>query len=228
MVAAVSQRPGSASGVSTSVPAPVPEETDHAWRPEGSFEPLGMSLVPREGVGNATLFVLDAQKPVRVWRLDVEGGAINPSGVPAIPWFPGGDPAADPLRGANDLQAAGPPAFVTRFDGMGALPGRSAGWPGIVRIGPDGALARFQDGLRGANGIVDLGADARLLVSDYWSRRLRFVSKDPDAPGSGLRRRSAADSPDNLTAAGGRQRAPSRARRAPHEGIAGAAAGALW
>ena len=68
---------------------------------------------------------------------------------------------------------------MTRFDPYGSL-WRSGSWPGLARLSRGQEPVLYVDGFRGANGIVDLGGPD-LLVSDYWSRRLRLVGKDPAA-----------------------------------------------
>jgi hypothetical protein len=152
----------------------IPAATEHAWRPAGAFEPLGMSLVLGQAVGDATLYVLDAVKPPRIWRLQIVGGVIQPS---AGPWIE--DEHA--LKAGNDIQAVGDHVHVTRFDGLGFLPVRFGSWRGLVKVGPGQGPVPYAEGFRGANGVVDLGDD--LLVSDYWGRRLRRVSKDPGREG---------------------------------------------
>jgi hypothetical protein len=144
--------------------APAPDRTAFAWRPgEESFEPLGMSLVPGSTPGQGTLYVLDAVAPARVWRLTIEAGSIQQQEYK--PW------CADEtgvLNHANDIQAIGAGAYVTRFDALGLLPWRSSEWYGLVHMSPGAKPVQYEPGFRGANGIVDLAPDRdALLVSDY-------------------------------------------------------------
>lgn len=151
----------------------IPSSTEQAWRPAGPFEPLGMSLVLGQAAGDATLYVLDAVKPPRIWRLQIVGGVIEPA---ERPWI-----TERAIEAGNDIQVVGDHVHVTRFDGLGFLPLRFGSWPGLVKVGPGQGPVPYAEGFRGANGVVDLGDD--LLVSDYWSRRLRRVSKDPEREG---------------------------------------------
>jgi hypothetical protein len=177
-------------------PGLAPRATELAWRPpEGwQFKPLGMSLTSNRDF----LFVLDRVEPVRIWRLAIVDGEIVPA---TQPWF---TDEKEQLSDANDLQAVGPDtAFVTRFDG---LPWRPGTWHGVVRVFErDGerraeALAHTE-GLRGANGIVELGDD--LIVADHRGRRLLRVGKGPE---TGIRPATAElpVQPDNLTLDGPR------------------------
>ena len=170
----------------------IPSRTDLAWRPTGAFEPLGMSLVPGRTAGDATLYVLDAVKPPRIWKLDIVGGRIQPKEQPWIAEL------GTQFEAGNDIQAVGDDVYVSRFDTSGFLPGWVGSWPGLLKVAPGRGPVPYAEGFRGANGVVDLGDD--LLVSDYWNPRLRLVSKDPTRDGE---RRfvtgKLAIHPDNLT-----------------------------
>jgi len=158
-----------------------------------------MSLVPSANPGDGVLFLIDAVEPLRIWRLAVIGGEIAPT---ERPWFEDRDGV---LKGANDLQAVGETAYVTRYDPLGLLPWRSGPWPGVVAVRADEAPVPGAEGLRGANGIVDLGSGRDLLVASYWERRLRFIGKDGDSPPvAGYATAELAVHPDNLTLDGGR------------------------
>lgn len=173
-----------------------PRSTELAWRPpEGwEFKPLGMSFTPDRDF----LFVLDRVEPLRIWRLAIADGEIVPA---AQPWF---TDEKEQLSDANDLQAVGPDTvFVTRFDG---LPWRPGTWHGVVRVSESDGQRRADalphtEGLRGANGIVELGDD--LVVADYRQQRLFRVGKTPE---QGIRPATAElpIHPDNLTLDGER------------------------
>jgi hypothetical protein len=154
-------------------PGTTSEHTEMAWRPPSpEFRPLGMSLLPGNQPGSGVLFVLDAVEPLRIWRLAIEEGDIAPA---EEPWFTDREHA---LEGANDIQAIGDVAYVTRYDPYGFLPWRSGSWPGVVEVHEDGTWVAHADGLRGANGIINPGRGRSLVVSSYWERRLRFVGED--------------------------------------------------
>jgi hypothetical protein len=153
-------------------PDSTPAATEAAWSPPASakpaaFQPLGMSLVAGDRPGNANLFVLDRSEP-RVWRLPVVDGDIVAEGAVRLPLAaPSGD-ARTSLAEGNDLQGVDHRAYVTRFDPLGVFPWRSSGWPGLAQVDMHG-VTLLADGLRGANGIVDLGPERGLLIADYWA-----------------------------------------------------------
>ncbi|MBI2206118.1 MAG: hypothetical protein HYU41_19960 [Candidatus Rokubacteria bacterium] len=191
-------------GAATLIGALVPARTTRAWRPSsGAFDPLGMSLVRGARDGDATLYVLDRAERPRIWRLAIENGAVNDA---AAPWV---DNLDESFEAANDIQAVGDAVYVTRFDASGMLSGWVP-WRGVARVrrvadAPGWEASHFADGFRGANGIIHLG-DRGLLVSDYWGRRLRFISKSPDGE-TGAPRFATAGlpiHPDNLTLDGDR------------------------
>jgi hypothetical protein len=182
---------------------PLHEQTELAWRPEGDFEPLGLSLEADPAQpGRGRLTLMDGSSPAKVWRLTIVNGRIQPA---AGPWF---TEATDngPLAGGNDLHAQGELVHVTRFDFFGLLRAERPGWPGLVRL-QEGQAAEQADGLRGANGIVAgerAGERAgELIVADYWGRRLLRVDA---ATGATLGEASAGlpIHPDNLTIDRGR------------------------
>jgi hypothetical protein len=182
----------------------LPLATEHAWRPAGdALKPLGLSLVRGTRPGDGSLYVLDKVVPPRIWRLPIEAGVIKDAGAdPLRPWA---DELGDLFAVANDLQAVGDTVYVTRYDFSGFLPGWVGSWPGVVRVTQSGESTAYAEGLRGANGIVDLGEGRELLVSDYWNRRLRLVSKH--AVLAGPPRFATAKlpiHPDNLTVDGDR------------------------
>jgi hypothetical protein len=166
-----------------------------AWRPrDGDFDPLGISLVDGPA-GSATLYVTDRVTPARIWRLPIVDGRI---GEVTEPWARSlGD-----VR-PNDIQAVGDDVYVTHLDAAAKLPGRPVPWHGVVRVRAAGTLEPYAEGLRGANGIIDLD-EKRLLVSDYWSKRLRYVSKDPGGAPPAFATRELPIHPDNLTRDGSR------------------------
>ena len=158
-----------------------PGTTELAWRPLGptDFQPLGMSLTISDRTGSAMLFVLDQAWPPSIWRLPIVDGEVMAKDV--VRW-PNQSPSPASverlLTNGNDIQGVGDLAYVTRYDPLGVLPWRGSGWPGVLKV-DGGSVAPFADGLRGANGIIDLGPGRELVVADYWGRRLRRVSKDP-------------------------------------------------
>jgi len=173
-------------------------QTELAWRPDGAFEPRGLSLEAdpaRPGHGRLTL--LDASPPAKVWRLSIVDGHIEP---PVAPWHT--EAGDGPLAQGNDLQAVGDVVHVTRFDFYGLFrPGRP-GWAGLLRL-QDGQATAQADGLRGANGIVAGQHAGELIVADYWGRRLLRIDA---ATGATLGDATAAlpIHPDNLSIADGR------------------------
>lgn len=182
-------------------PETASQNTQLAWRPPNTndFRPLGMSLVLGIRSGEAVLFLIDAVMPLKIWRLPIMGGEIVPT---EQPWFEDRDGV---LKGANDIQAVGETAYVTRYDPLGLLPWRSGSWPGVVAVRADGARILGPEGFRGANGIVDLGPGRDLLVASYWDRRLYFLKKDVNIPGEASPATAELEiHPDNLTLDGGR------------------------
>jgi hypothetical protein len=176
-----------------------PDRTMLAWQPLEEFKPLGMSLVAGPTPGQGTLYVLDTIEPVRIWCLAIDAGEIRHANI----WF---TDASRALTSANDIQAVGDSAYVTRYDWFGLVPGRSGSWRGLVHIRPDAEPIAYGHGLTGANGIVDLAPERDLLlVSNYWERRLHFVPKT--AHGSDVRQfatKKLPIHPDNLTRHGSR------------------------
>lgn len=178
---------------------PLHEQTELAWRPEGDFEPLGLSLEADPAqLGWGRLTLMDGSSPAKVWRLTIVDGRIEPA---AGPWF---TEATDngPLAGGNDLHAQGELVHVTRFDFFGLLRADRPGWPGLLRL-QEGQAAEQADGLRGANGIVAGERAGELIVADYWGRRLLRVDA---ATGATLGEASAGlpIHPDNLSIDRGR------------------------
>ena len=178
---------------------PLHEQTELAWRPDGDFEPLGLSLeVDPAQPGRGRLTLMDGSAPAKVWRLSIVDGRVEPA---TGPWF---TEATDngPLAGGNDLHAQGELVHVTRFDFFGLLRPERPGWPGLVRL-QEGQPAEQADGLRGANGIVADERTGQLVVADYWGRRLLRVDA---ATGATLGEASAGlpIHPDNLSIDRGR------------------------
>lgn len=164
----------------------VPASTRHAWRPEGkegehTFEPLGMSLVPDDAPGAATLFIADIGRraAVRIWQLRIEGGEVVDARLAA----PADADAGSRLAGANSLQpvrdGSGFRLYVTRFDEYGLLPWRPTPWPALVQVRDGRLLEPANQDFRNANGIIDACPGCNhLVVASYWERRLRFASKN--------------------------------------------------
>ena len=172
----------------------------HGWKPADGqpFEPLGMSLVNSGGADGAMLYVIDAVKPPRIWKLQIERGSDTLSPSLAV------DQTAV-LADANDLQATRDGLYVTRFASFGFLPWQKKSWHGIVQVTPAIQPKVFARGLTGANGIVQIGADPLpLLVSDYWERRLRFFSHEALATEMPFATDKLDIYPDNLTRDGSR------------------------
>ena len=170
-------------------------ETAKAWRPSGDeqeFKPLGLSLIPSEKPGFATLFLIDALTPVQIWRLAIDDGVVT---RPERFWPDKNGIEADPIKSANDLHAHGNSVYVSRFDFLGILPWRSGSWHGIIRLKPPVGLA---DVVRGANGVVDTGSGGDLVVADYWEARLRFVPEN-QGDKAGFATEELDIHPDNLT-----------------------------
>lgn len=166
-------------------PESSPVSTEYAWRPArdsgiDTFEPLGMSLVPGEKPGNATLFVIDIGQPqaVRIWQLHIIMGEV----IGAELATPADMQAGSRLTAANSLQAIRDGEdfhlYVTRFDEYGLLPFRPKPWPALVQLHKGLILEASKQDFRNANGIVDPCFDCDLVVASYWERRLRFASKE--------------------------------------------------
>jgi len=181
-------------------PETAPVRTDCAWRPPTAepFKPLGMSLLAEGPVGVGTLYLLDTVQPPRIWRLEIVAGEITEAEV-VREW------QGDVLRHGNNLQAVGETLYVTRFDPLGWWPWRRERWHGVVALRKNAPPRLFELGLRGANGIVDLGPGRELLVANYWGRDLRFVAKDGAVSGeSAIASARLPIYPDNLSRDGER------------------------
>jgi len=161
--------------------------TRYAWRPENTagenhFEPLGMSLVPGNAPGEATLFVIDIARPklVQIWQLRITGGEITEARL-ATPTNAAQTGAR--LATANSLQAIRNDEgddfhlFVTRFDEYGLLPFRPTPWPALAQIRNGQLQSPAVQDFRNANGIILPCEDCDLVIASYWERRLRFASK---------------------------------------------------
>ena len=161
--------------------------THHAWRPgntasEDHFEPLGMSLVPGNAPGEATLFVIDIARPklVRIWQLRITGGEITEArlATPANAAQTGARLAtANSLQAIHSDESDGFHLFVTRFDEYGLLPFRPTPWPALVQIRNEQLQPPAAQDFRNANGIIQPCKDCDLIIASYWERRLRFASK---------------------------------------------------
>jgi hypothetical protein len=188
-------------------------ERKGAWRPlDGqAFSPFGISLLSDGKSDDGWLFVIDdSESRVRIWRIGVTADGLEAFSSDQL-WVEDQDGS---LEHANDLQALGDDlVYVTRYDFLGFLPWRTTGWKGVARVQrPSRAVPHnanvqpyqmadidtYQDGFRGANGIVDPGGDS-LIVADYWGRQLRFVSKTPGGQSRVIPLAPLGIYPDNLT-----------------------------
>lgn len=148
----------------------VPEATTAFGRPEvEKFAPLGIALVEREP-GRRELLAIDRSKGAAAIRsFDLSGTATAPTGRAL---YEGAEVAQ-----ANDLvgfvRDGAFEVWFTRFRFAGFLPWGGGDWTGLVRV-RDGQATAFAPGFGGANGITWVAARQRLLVSDFWERRLRW------------------------------------------------------
>lgn len=127
--------------------SPQASETKQAWRLSGDeqeFEPLGLSLIPGEKPGFGLLFLIDAVKPVRIWRLAIDHGVVTRADQF---WPDKKGIESDPIESANDLHADGDSVYVSRFDFLGILSWRSGAWPGD-HSAPQGRIASRARGRR--------------------------------------------------------------------------------
>jgi hypothetical protein len=173
--------------------APPPTTTGFVRPDQAAFAPLGLALAEPEP-GRFELLAIDRAKAgAAIRRFAVPGGATGAAGAVV---YQGAevDRANDLVGFVRDGQLE---VWFTRFKFGGFLPWGHGDWVGLVRV-RDGQATPFATGLAGANGIAWVATRQRLLVSDFWERRLRWY--DP-ASGAfdGYATAELPIHPDNLT-----------------------------
>lgn len=147
-----------------------PDATTMLGRPAAEkFAPLGLTLVEREP-GRLELLAIDRSRgAAAIRRFGWSGDAAAAAGEPL---YQGAE-----VEQANDLvgfvRDGAFEVWFTRFRFAGFLPWGGGDWVGLVRV-RDGQATAFAPGFGGANGIAWVAARQRLLVSDFWERRLRW------------------------------------------------------
>lgn len=147
-----------------------PGATEALGRPaQEKFAPLGLALVEAEP-GRQELLAIDRSRgAAAIRRFGWSGDAAAATGEPLY--------QGTEVEQANDLvgfvRDGAFEVWFTRFRFAGFLPWSGGDWTGLVRV-RDGQATAFAPGFGGANGIAWVAARQRLLVSDFWERRLRW------------------------------------------------------